>query len=515
MAKGTKNSPALYPQRTGYSVRAASDSIELTLYGEIMPRRPIDYETGEPIEGDFIVQDEILADLATAVKAGVKKVHLHINSLGGDAATALTVHNKIREYIGHGVSFFCTVDGFAASGGSLIMCACDDVSVYPASLVMIHKCIALMIGYYNADELRSAARSNDAYDKAQIAVYARKTAMSETVLSHMMSDTTYMSGAEAVQRGFADRVLDGEGLKIAACADGSGLTVGGRIVALSDDEWSALQEFGKRNTQFGIPLSPVTRAQKKPLMGQARQGRESAPPNSGDHNEDGNGTGNGCAAVGMPAAGSPVGSEDGPAAEGIYNTGRPGTAPEGNAGNGNAGNGNAGNGNAAENSMSAGEPADINQIKPKGENKGGEIRMAQNLGELRTENPELAAQVVSDVRAEMAGELENASASAARTERERLAAIDEIAHLFDAETVRAAKYGDTPMTAEQMAFAAAKKAAQAGGAFLNAMHADGKATEGVGAAQNTPEDPKAKTTAEKLEDARASVKALLGKGGKN
>lgn len=114
------------------------------------------------------------------------------------------------------------------------MCACDNVQVNPSSLIMIHKCLCFMFGYYNADELRTAATSNDSYDNAQVSVYQRKTKLSETVIRHMMSDTTYMTGTEAVEKGFADSLLeDAEPLSIAASADRKSLLVHGKEFRLA------------------------------------------------------------------------------------------------------------------------------------------------------------------------------------------------------------------------------------------------------------------------------------------
>lgn len=48
------------------------------------------------------------------------------------------------------------------------------------------------------------------------------------------------------------------------------------------------------------------------------------------------------------------------------------------------------------------------------------------------------------------------------TEEKRLQEIDEIACLFDAETVEAAKYGPTACTAQEMSYRAAVKAVQKG-----------------------------------------------------
>ena len=140
--------------------------------------------------------------------------------MGGDAGVSILIHNRLRELAAKGTKLTCIVDGVAMSGGSLIMCACDTVKANPSSLVMIHKCWSLIWGNYNADELRKAADANDAWDKSQVSIYKRKTGLSETVLLHMMSDTTYMTGKEAVEKGFANELLDdAEPVEISASAD--------------------------------------------------------------------------------------------------------------------------------------------------------------------------------------------------------------------------------------------------------------------------------------------------------
>lgn len=202
-------------------------SAEIIMYGDIYETQPVNWWTGEPVEGQFILLTEFLDDLKQI--SGCKNITIRMNSYGGDAVVAITIHNRLREMAQNGVDLTCIVDGVAMSGGSLIMCACDTVRVHPSCLIMIHKCWASLWGGYNADELRELAKTYDAYDKAQVSIYKRKTGLSETVLSHMMSDTTYMTGSQAVEKGFADELIENaEPLNIAASADGRSLFVRGR-----------------------------------------------------------------------------------------------------------------------------------------------------------------------------------------------------------------------------------------------------------------------------------------------
>lgn len=113
------------------------------------------------------------------------------------------------------------------------MCACDTVQVNPSSLIMIHKCWCSLWGSYNADELRAQAEQQDAWDKMQVAIYKRKTGLSDTVLMHMMAEISTLTGREAVEKGFANELLeDAEPVKIAASADGRSIFVAGRQMHL-------------------------------------------------------------------------------------------------------------------------------------------------------------------------------------------------------------------------------------------------------------------------------------------
>lgn len=224
--------------RKFYSMEMKNDKkCDITMYGDIVEEIPTDWFTGEKIEGNYIVESEFLADLEKMEKA--EEITLHMNSCGGNAAVSILIHNKLRELAAKGKKLCCVVDGAAMSGGSLIMSACDNVRVNPSSLIMIHKCWSTVFGGYNADELRAMADQNDVFDKAQASIYKRKCGLSETQIMHMMAETTYMTGSEAVEKGFADELLDSEAApKIAASADGKVIFVNGHPTRLMQGEFA-------------------------------------------------------------------------------------------------------------------------------------------------------------------------------------------------------------------------------------------------------------------------------------
>ena len=223
-----RKSPAVSISKKVYTVDG-SDA-EITMYGDIYEEQPTNW-WGEPVEGQYILLSEFLEDLKQI--SGCTSITIRMNSYGGDAGASNMIHNRLRELARNGTKLTCIVDGVAMSGGSLIMCACDTVKVNPSSLVMIHKCLSPIWGAYNADDLRKAADANDAWDKSQVSIYKRKTGFSDTVLLHMMADTTYMTGKEAVEKGFADELLDdAEPLEISASADSQTISCKGHALRL-------------------------------------------------------------------------------------------------------------------------------------------------------------------------------------------------------------------------------------------------------------------------------------------
>jgi ATP-dependent protease ClpP protease subunit len=235
---------------------------EITMYGQIVDRRPADWLTGNPIEGNFIVKSEFLEDLE-AVK-GARKLSIRLDSLGGDAYASLLIHNRLRELKAKKT---IQVDGAAMSGGSIIMCAGDTVKVNPGSLIMVHKCMSFLCGYYNEDELEKAKQSNAAVDKALAGIYAKKTGMDETEALEMMQQETYLTGEEALAKGFADELVENEDApQIAASADHSTLFVNGRALATMGYPLPG-----------GIPVKPDAKASDQPTQRPPEESGEGGP----------------------------------------------------------------------------------------------------------------------------------------------------------------------------------------------------------------------------------------------
>lgn len=127
------------------------------------------------------------------------------------------------------------------------------------------------------------------------------------------------------------------------------------------------------------------------------------------------------------------------------------------------------------------------------------------LEEFRKENPEAAAALLAEAQAD-------ANNAAIQQERQRIADIDAIASQFNDEIVNAAKYGDNPCSAAEMAYRAALENAKQGKKFMSDVQKDYKdsGANDVGAAPSSEDDDKPMTNADKEAAGEAMANKLFG-----
>jgi ATP-dependent protease ClpP protease subunit len=200
----------------------SEDEGEITLYGDVMSQQPIDWWTGEPVPGLYITPEGFLEDLDLVKDKS--KITIKLNSCGGDLYTGIAIHNALKGLKG---TKTVIVEGIAASAASVIMCAGDDVRVYPGSMVMIHGVAGLFYDYYTISDLKQAIKGFDAAEKAIAEIYHAKTGTEVEALRSMMTKETWMVGRDAVDKGFANTLLDGDGPEMTMSADRKILLVAG------------------------------------------------------------------------------------------------------------------------------------------------------------------------------------------------------------------------------------------------------------------------------------------------
>lgn len=180
------------------------DTATLTFYGEIVETKPFDFWTGEQKEGLFICQDEFLADLARLKDK--KTINIKINSGGGDLFVGISIHNALKALP---AVKNVIIEGLAASAASIIACAGDTVTVYPGSVFMVHK---VWLNYWdsiNLDTITKLKVMLEACEKAAAEIYAEKSGLSVDECLELINAETWLTGKEAIDKGFADTLADG------------------------------------------------------------------------------------------------------------------------------------------------------------------------------------------------------------------------------------------------------------------------------------------------------------------
>lgn len=333
-----------------------TDSAEITLYGDVLDSLPRDWWTNEVIEGQYITPEGFMDDLA-AVR-GKSEVVIKLNSCGGDVYTGIAIHNALKGLSGHKTVI---VEGIAASAASVIACAGDEVQVYPGSIMMIHGVSTMFADWMTLADLKKAVKSVDAVERSLAAIYSTKTGIEEEAVRNMMANELWMTGAQAIEKGFADTMLGDNGMTASLSADKKMLLVAG----VRHD----VHAF--HNIPGNIPV--------------AITGSDAEPVTAGNKNQN----------------------------------------------------------------------QEVIQMTEK---------------ELRAQYPELVAQIENAA-------MDRARPEAAAAERKRIQEIESIeAQIADKDLINAAKYGEHPQNAAQLAFEAMKKNAQLGQNFLQNLKSDADAS---------------------------------------
>jgi len=170
----------------------AGGELEILLYSVIGE----DYWTG-----DGITSKKFAEDLKAA--GSVSKIRLRVNSPGGNVMDGLAMFNTL---LAHPATVIAQVDGLAASIASVIIMSASQIDIGENSLLMIHNPSTLVAG--DANEMRKMAETLDVVKSSMIRAYRRKTTKSELEIGQLMDSETWWSGSQAVEAGFADRVIN-------------------------------------------------------------------------------------------------------------------------------------------------------------------------------------------------------------------------------------------------------------------------------------------------------------------
>ncbi|NTB96911.1 Clp protease ClpP [Agrobacterium tumefaciens] len=153
--------------------------------------------------------------IAAALRAiGNKDVVVNINSPGGNYFEGLAIYNTLREHKG---KVTVKILGVAASAASVIAMAGDEIQIARAGFLMIHN--AWVVASGDRHQLREVADFLEPFDAAAVDIYVARSGMDSAEVAKMLDRETWIGGAEAVDKGFADTLLSAD--EVAAAPENS------------------------------------------------------------------------------------------------------------------------------------------------------------------------------------------------------------------------------------------------------------------------------------------------------
>lgn len=175
---------------TWYAIHAKKDSDEA------------DVRIYDAIGAWGITADAFVRDLA---RVSAKTINLRLNTPGGEVFAATAIHNALVE---HPARVVVHVDGVAASAGSFIAMAGDEVRVADNAYVMIHNARGGVMG--EAEDMRRYADLLEKMNHTIAGMYERKSGKSREHWRGLMDAETWFTAEEAKAEGLADTVYAAE-----------------------------------------------------------------------------------------------------------------------------------------------------------------------------------------------------------------------------------------------------------------------------------------------------------------
>lgn len=175
---------------------SSQEESELILYGDIMSYKPW-WE-----DGNIITPDDFLDDMKTLTNKS--KVTIRLNSCGGDVFAAQAIYAQLKTLAAFKEVI---IDGIAASAATIIAMAGDRIKISSGGLYMIHNPSITIWDSFESKDLEKFKSMLDTVKESIIEVYLTRTQLPREEISNLMDEETWMTGKQAVEKGFVDEVM--------------------------------------------------------------------------------------------------------------------------------------------------------------------------------------------------------------------------------------------------------------------------------------------------------------------
>ena len=162
-------------------------------------------ELGRLYGPDAVAANMRIGDVVCAADDALESVEVEINSPGGSVFEGQRIYSALREMSARGVEVSATVNGLAASMGSVILMAGDKRAMTKGSRIMIHE--ASTMAYGDARAMQRNADLLESISSEIAGIYAERTGGDEKELRALMLAETWMDADKAKALGFVNEVL--------------------------------------------------------------------------------------------------------------------------------------------------------------------------------------------------------------------------------------------------------------------------------------------------------------------
>ena len=176
-----------------YSLTTKDNEANINIYGDITSWRWIESD----------VSSYTLSKELDSLTEDIDTINVYINSYGGEVAEGLAIHSSLKRHKAK-VKTYC--DGFACSIASVIFMAGEERIMSNASLLMIHNAWTYASG--NANDLRKQAEDLETITQASVNAYMNHVNITEDELKEMLDNETWITPADAVEKGFATKITE-------------------------------------------------------------------------------------------------------------------------------------------------------------------------------------------------------------------------------------------------------------------------------------------------------------------
>lgn len=149
------------------------------------------------------VTAKAVRDALKLIEPKDRELHVHVNSPGGFCDEASAIRSSFNEYQGRIVEI---IDGVSASAATWCVPA-DETRAHKHSQIFVHDALGFCMG--NTEDMRKAMESLDKVSDQIADIYQAKTGKSHKACRQMMKDETLMTGQEAYEAGFVDKIIEG------------------------------------------------------------------------------------------------------------------------------------------------------------------------------------------------------------------------------------------------------------------------------------------------------------------